>query len=311
MQRMIRRQIVALLLLALSLVSIGCVGEDLVGTSKLTLTLSGGEALRTGFPHKEGSTTHEFVDGWTAKFTKYVVVVGNIRLTDPETKAVVGSWDKSVVADLMATGSDQSIGTKDLTTLSDLPARRLDFGFDVTKATSSTENRSAKAEDLKMMIDKGWSHYAEGEATKNEETIQFKLGVGLNIRYEECSNGVDNSRGIALENQKTTLAQLNSHVVHLFWDSFATGDEDLRFAPFAAVAGDDKIVTSDELKQQDLTQLKGTDGKPLQDNGKSVFYNDAGLLPPDSLTLFDFYKYGVQISFHFNGLGLCRPKPIN
>lgn len=300
-----------LAILVVSVLSLGCVGEDLVGTSKLELTIGGGEALRVGFPHKEGNTTQAFVDGWTAKFTKYVVILGNITLTHPETKAEVSKWNKTIALDLMAKASqntDQSIGSETLTTITDLPARRLDVAFELSKATSSVENKSVSAEDWKEMVNKGWSTLIEGEATKNGETIKFRFGLDLNIRYYDCVNGKDKTQGIALENQKTTVAFIYTHAIHLFWDSLSSGDEDVRFDAFAAVAGDDNMVTSEELTKQDLTQLKNTEGKLLQHNGKQVFYNDGGLLPPDNLTLLEFFKYGVRSSIHFNGLGLCKAK---
>ncbi len=284
-----------------------------MGDSKLALTVGGGEALRVGFPHKEGERTHEFVDGWTATFSKYVVVMGNVTLTDPETQTEVKRWDKMVALDLMATASqssDQSIGSEALATLQDLPSRRLDFGFEVSKATDQVERRSAQDEDLQMMIQKGWSTYVEGTAKKEGKSVQFKLGFQLNYRFEECVNGKDRTKGIALENQKTTGAFLYAHAIHLFWDSLGSGGEEARFDALAAVAGDDNIVTSEELKQQDLTQLKDAAGQPLKHNGKPVFYDDGGFLPPEKLTLLDFIRYGISISFHFNGLGLCKGVPL-
>ena len=306
-----KRCIIALGLLFLSCLWMGCTGEDLVGTSKLQLTIGGGEALRVGFPHKEGSLTHAFVDGWTAKFTKYAIVLGNIVLTHPETKAEVKRWNKMVAVDLMATASqstDQSIGSEELTIISDLPARRLDFGFEMSKATADTENRSVKDEDMQEMLKQGWSIYIAGTAKKADKTIQFKVGFQLNIQYEECVNGKDKTKGIALENQKTTGAFIYPHAIHLFWDTLGSGDQKVRFDAWAAVAGPDNIVTADELKKQDLTQLKDADGKPLTHDGKPVFYDDSGLLSPDSLTLLDLVRFGIRESVHFNGLGLCKAK---
>ena len=134
------------------------------------------------------------------------------------------------------------------------------------------------------------------------------MGFALNIRYEECINGKDKTKGIALENQKTTGAFIYAHAIHLFWDTLGSGEEKVRFDALAAVAGSDNILTSDELKQQDLTQLKDADGKPLTHDGKPVYYDDGGLLPPETLTLLDFVRYGARESIHFNGLGLCKAK---
>ena len=91
-----------------------------------------------------------------------------------------------------------------------------------------------------------------------------------------------------------------------FWDTLAAGDESLRFDAFAAVAGDDDLVTNDELRQQDLTDLRDENGDPLKDNdGKTVYYNDGGSLPADQQNLEAFLNYAARSSIHFNGVGLC------
>ena len=46
-------------------------------------------------------------------------------------------------------------------------------------------------------------------------------------------------------------------------------------------------------------------------DGTRVFYNDGGVLPPDSLTLKTFLEYAARYSVHFNGVGLCLSDPEN
>ncbi len=162
------------------------------------------------------------------------------------------------------------------------------------------------------MIAKGWSFLFEGTANKEGVgEIKFRIGLPLRMRYSECSNGKDSTLGLAVESNKKTGALIYLHPIHLFWDSLGEGNAKLRFDAFAAVAGDDKVVTSEELATQDLTKLKGLDGERLKDTGGAlVYYDDSGFLPPDQLNLLAFFQFAARDSVHFNGLGLCKSERL-
>jgi hypothetical protein len=290
---------------------IACTGEQSAGTGSVELTMSGGAALRQGFPHKEGQVEHKFTDGWTATFSKFVVVIGNMTLSRPQTSEVVGQWKNSVMVDMKSPDvqSGKTPGTVVLAEIKDVPAIRLNLGFSMEKATSSTENRNVDKADAALMIKNGWSVLFEGEVKRKEETVKFRFGLAVPTDYTKCTNGEDNTLGLAVEANKKTGALIYLHAVHLFWDGLGITNARLRFDPMAAVAGDDKLVTSDELKKQDLTQLKDADGKPLKDgNGKPILYDDSGLLPPENTNLLEFVRLNLRNSVHFNGLGLCNTK---
>jgi hypothetical protein len=282
-----------------------CVGEDIAGEGDLALEVSGGAALREGFPYTEGSVTYEFVDGWELEFDSYVLAVGDVNLSEQDDGSEVASWEGPKVMDLAASGT----GAEELTTIGGLPARRLDFGFSFLAPPSVPSQSSATAEDVQLMVDNGWSLLAAGEANHPEtgRTVGFRLGLPVAARYYECINGKDTTQGVAIEANKTTGAYIYAHAIHLFWDTLASGDEDLRFEAFAAMAGDDDLVTEEELKSQDLTDLRDADGNPLvDDQGNPVVYNDGGLLPPGEWTLYHFVVYAARASAHFNGIGLCK-----
>ncbi|MCK6511389.1 hypothetical protein L6R29_15640 [Myxococcota bacterium] len=291
-----------------------CTGEDFAGKGTVALSLSGGEALREGFPHKESGTERSFVDGWKLKFTKLLIVVGDVALVRPEKKDVAASWKGPLLVDMMAEavqgGGTQ--GTLEFAEIKDVPALRLNVGFSVLPATAGVEKRYATEADANEMIAKGWSFLFEGTANKEGTAeIKFRLGLPLHLRYSECSNGKDSTLGLAVESNKKTGALIYLHPIHLFWDSLGEGKSKLRFDAFAAVAGDDKLVVSDELATQDLTKLKGLNGERLKGaDGALVYYDDNGLLPPDQLNLLAFFQFAVRDSIHFNGLGLCRSERI-
>ncbi len=288
----------------------GCTGEDLAGRGDVTFSITGGEALKTGFPHTESGVTYSFVDGWSVKLTKFVVVVGQLELTDPLTAEVVASWDETVVVDLQssqtADSKSKSKGADQLTVLEGVSALRHDVGFVMPVINDSTINRSAAPADVALMKQKRWSVLWEGEATKGTEVVTFRFGLSIPTRNYHCVNGVDKTRGLAVESDKSTAAYIYAHVIHPFWDSLAFGDEDLRFDPFAAVAQNGH-VTEAELATQDLNNLIGVDGKPLTDShGNRIYYNDAGLLPLDKQNLLEYVRYAIRSGSHFNGIGRCK-----
>ncbi len=258
-------------------------------------------------PYTEGSVTHAFVDGWTLTFDTYIVSVGDVLLTDPSTGAEEARWDKAVLVDLKASASARAA----LHTFEGLPALRLDIAFATPAPQQGVELRDVSQADADEMVQKGWTLLAEGEAKKGAETIRFRLGLSAPIRYERCVNGKDNSKGIAIEANKTAGALIYAHAIHLFWDSLSFSTQNLRFDAFAAVAGADGLVESEELKLQDLTDLKDAQGQPLMDGGKPVLYNDGGLLPPAEQDLYHFVTLAARQSPHFNGLGLCSEQPLN
>ena len=303
-----KRCVVSLLLLGV-LAQYACVGEDVAGEGDVSIEVGGGAALREGFPYTEGDVTYAFIDGWEVGFDKYIIAIGDVRFTEQDDGDEVESWAGPKVMDLTVS----TTGSEALIDLDGLPARRLDFGFSVVAPRVLPDESTASSDDIQRMIDHGWSLLVEGEATHPESgrTIRFRLGLPVATRYDECINGKDTTRGVAVEASKRTGAYIYTHAIHLFWDTLASGDEDLRFEAFAAMAGDDDLVTEEELKAQDLTDLRSADGAPLIDaDGHAVVYNDGGLLPLGEWTLYHFITRAAMASQHFNGIGLCKSASI-
>jgi len=297
-----------LLLPVLAVAGAGCTGEEAAGQGALQLSVSGGAALRDGFPYNEGSTTFSFVDGWTLKFSKYIVSVGNLKLSEPGTGAAIASWAGPAVLDL---GKEAS-GSVDLVTLEELPARRHDLALDFAAVAAAADNRNVEQTDLDLMAKNQWSLLVAGEAAHSTKgSVRFQFGLPIPTHYYECINGKDKTQGIAVEAQKTTGAFIYAHAVHMFWDTLGTGDEDLRFDAFAAVKGNDDLVTEEELKGQDLNDLRDEQGKPLTaQDGKPIFYNDIGKLAPGQQTLYHFLIEAMRASVPFNGIGLCTQRAL-
>ncbi len=290
---------------SLFLYSAACVSEDTASEGSLSLEVNGGAVLTEGFPYNEGEVTHAFADGWELRFDKYVIAIGDIELAEQDDGTVIEKWTDLKVIDLARSAA----GKEALVTIDSIPARRFDLGFSIKAPTKTNILSTADTEDLDLMIENNWSFLVEGEAyhPEKQRTVKFSFGFPIATRYFECINGKDSTQGIAVEADKTTGAYIYSHGIHLFWDTLAAGDEDLRFDAFAAMAGEDNLVTEEELKNQELIDLKDENGNPLPDaSGKRVVYDDGGLLPPDKWSLYHFVEYAARASMHFNGVGLCK-----
>lgn len=289
-------------------VSAGCTGEQTAGSGDLALSVSGGAAVRDGFPHVEGDATFAFADGWGLQFTKYVVSVGNVRLTQARAGGEEAFWAGPLALDLKKNAS----ASVDLTVLTGVPALRQDISFGFLAASSAIAPGNVDAADLDLMAQNGWSLLAEGTATQaSKGTVRFRIGLPAVTHYYECINGKDQTQGVAVEASKTTGVFIYAHAMHMFWDTLGTGDEDLRFDAFAAVKGADDLVTEQELLSQDLNDLRDGAGHPLLDSaGKRIFYNDNGKLPPGQQTLYHFVLEAFRASAHFNGVGLCKQQSL-
>lgn len=285
------------------LTAISCTTEDDAGKGSFKISASGGKAIEAGFPHTDNGAEHAFVDGWTMQFTKYIAAIGDIKITDPDSGNEKGSYPTVTVMDLKNDTGKETL----ITTINDLPAKRLDISFSVFPVTESVENKNVDEEDFDYMLENGLSYLVEGIAEKEGVEIIFRFGLTVSTKYSNCINGVDQTKGIVVERNKTSGAYIYAHALHLFWDTLGFGNEDLRFDAFAAVAGDDDIVTESELKEQDLDDLRDENGDKLRDSdGKVVKYDDNGSLPLDNRTLEAFLNYAARAGIHFNGVGFCE-----
>lgn len=282
--------------LACVLGAAGCSGDD-TGSGDVVIEVAANQAIRQGFPHEEAGMELAFVDGWEFEVTAFLVAIEDVELrTASETGdgEVVASMAEMVIVDL---ASDET-GSVEIGVIEDAPATRVDFGFSTARATAAARVEGASSEDVQAMIDGGYMTFIRGVATPEGggDPIEIAVGSSVAATYTSCINGKDGTKGMAVENNTSTNVFIYPHLVHLFWDTLGAGDEDLRFAPWAAAAGDDNLVTNDDLETVDLTAVLGDDGVPL--------YDDSGLL--DTYTLRAFVERGMAESMHFNGIGFCR-----
>ncbi|WP_199303431.1 hypothetical protein [Synechocystis sp. PCC 6803] len=242
--------LVSLLFVLLS----GCGGENLsspemnaspsANQGTLTVRANGEERAR------EGLTTK---DGWVLDFNHVYVSLADINAyqvgsafdasTDaslPETAVAIAMPGPTVV-DLAMTGKDA-----ETVLVGETPAPAGKFNALSWQMPLATEGPA-----------QGYSILLEGMATKDGQTIPFKLGVKKELGFV-CGDFVgDERKGILTAGGKADL-EATFHLDHLFGDGQEPVDSDINlsafgFDPLAALAGEKGI----DLNSQDLQARLG------------------------------------------------------
>jgi hypothetical protein len=267
----------ALLGLALA----GC-GHD-AGSGDVEFTVWGEEYVEDGIP------AETFEDGWSAKFSEFLIVLGEVTVAD----ASAGDGNRisgTQLFDLVTPGPHE-IGRLD-----GLEARQWDtVGYEVRTITADTElHPSASADDLATMRAGDYSIYVAGFATKNSETKSFAWGFQNSTSYARCVSEAEGREqyGVLVTNGGTEHVELTIHGDHFFYDDLASPNAVLRFDAIAnADANDDGDVTLDELGSVKLVAIEeGTYG-----TGSAGRVDDLGA----------FVQALTATLGHFRGEGHC------
>ena len=280
---------------------IGCdPGADGVGTGTLVLRLSGEGAAKQGYPYtKDNGQRLEFVDGWTIRFSKFLVSLGELRV-----RASDGSEGFVAEGPFVA---DIQKGDPEIARAAGLKARRWDrFGFKVIAPTAAATNlNGVAAADVERMTAGGFNYWIEGTAEKGGETYAFRWGLANPTRNANCTNGTDNTDGFVVRNNGTTVGEITIHVDHLFWDTLGTEQAKLRFEPIAGASRDDREITFTELAGQRLDNLQGRTGERLKNEAGQPLIYDPGSIPILAYNLQGFMLASSASQAHVNGVGLC------
>jgi hypothetical protein len=264
------------------------------GTGEVRVAISGEEAARSGFPVGSGEDEIAFVDGWTLAIDKVLV-----SLTDFELKAADGD-DAVVDADPVI--ADLHLGEPELWRFDGVPARRWDrVGFRYAPPTRGTRAANdVSDEDIERMADAGYSLLIEAVASKDGQDIELEYGFAFEVRHTHCVNGQDETDGLVVPTNATIDAQITVHLDHLFFDTYASEDAQLRFDPMAAMAMDGVVTLDDLAAQTNLSDLVDAAGEPLD-----LAYESGSTFDPVPDDLRDYVIAAATTTGHFNGEGHC------
>ena len=237
------------------------------------------------------------VDGWSVKYSRFLVVIGNISVADASGKEAARMGGTKLVDHVKK-------GVKTLTTFPDLPAQAYErVGYEIVPATAATELVEATAADLDLMVKGGYSVYVEGTGTKDGVSKTFKWGFSKKTRYLECKaeQGGKETEGIVVTSGGDDTSELTIHGDHFFYDRLqadATGQipTNLRFELLARA--DDQGNKDGEISLEELGQT------PLD---LQLGYDPSGFAVA---SMRDFLAELSRTAGHFRGEGECTVQDI-
>ncbi|MDY7230315.1 hypothetical protein [Hyalangium rubrum] len=255
------------------------------GTGDVVFTTYGED-----FIEKEMPAT-EFEDGWSVRYTKFLVVLGELKVANHENEVAASSTSAKVY-------DVHRAGPVEVVRFTGLAAEDWDeVSYAIAPSAEATAG-NASEEDVARMKTGGFSVYVEGTGTKGSDTKRFAWGFTHNTLYEHCESP-DIGEGVTVPSGGEEVVQLTMHGDHLFFDDLQSPEAKMRFDAIAqadglGIAGPDGEVTLQELATVDLTTLpRGTYGT----GGASNVRN-----------LRDFVSSLVRTVGHYRGEGECSPK---
>ncbi len=297
---MLKKLISALLFPALlALAPAGC-GEDDAdpvasgGKGSAVFTSWGEEFIEDQIPAGgEGG----LVDGWTVKYSKFLVVIGGVAVADASGKEVARMSGTKLVDHVKK-------GVKTVVSFPDLPAQAYEnVSYEILPADAQTELLEAAAEDKELMVTNGYSVYVEGSATKEGATKTFKWGFTRKTRYLNCKSeqGGKETDGIIITNGGSDTSELTIHGDHFFYDRLQADPEgkiptNLRFEVMAKAddqGNKDGEVTLDELEKTPIDLSLG--------------YDPSGF---NVVNMKDFVSRLSRTTGHFRGEGECSVQDL-
>ncbi len=274
-------------LLVASLAVVACSSSDASGSGKVAFTTWGEEFIEEGIP------ATVFADGWSVKYDRFLVILGNVKVADGATVAAEMATPRlfnHVVPKPKAVVDFPSIGAKPWPNVSYVigPAANADLGTGATEA------------DKTFMTTNGYGLYVEGKATKGAETKAFKWGFSVKTLFDSCKGDVSGKEvdGVVVTNGGTDSVELTIHGDHLFYDDLQSPEAKVRFQNIAdADADKNGEVTLAELEAVKLARLPAANG---------------GYGTGSDSKVVDLRAFVTELSRtvgHYRGEGECFAKP--
>jgi hypothetical protein len=261
--------------LAIAVGCAACSSPTSEGQGSEDFTTWGEAFIEGGIPAGDG--TSGFVDGWSLRYTKFLVSFHDIRVADAAGN-VVASMDTPRFVD------NTKLGVKELVRFPELDAKAYpNVSYAIEPAVSDEEIvGGADPADLTMMVDGGYSFYAEGTAEKPDPddatatlTKTFHWGFKTQTAYEDCHSAEENgisTEGLVVTANQTDTSELTTHGDHLYYDSLQSGDNAkptlIRFEEKAAADdppngdGDGEITLAELCKARIDPSIYNTSGLP-------------------------------------------------
>jgi hypothetical protein len=176
------------------------------GAGTVTFTSWGEEYIEEGLPLDDTSTPGPdgFTDGWTVKYTKFVLVYKDIALAQ-KTGAVGPKQAGALVLDLTRPGPTT------LLTFADVPAGKWDrVSYALAPDAAAVAVGAIAAADAERMRSEGLDLWLEGTGTKGAASKAFSWTFAQDTLFEDCTNP-DFGEGVTVPTGGSETVQLTTH----------------------------------------------------------------------------------------------------
>ena len=289
-----------LLLASLAVFAAACGDDDPTsngGTGTAKFTTWGEDFIETGIP-ANADGENGFIDGWSVKYSKFLVVFGGVTVTDQALSSPAYTQSGTILV------NNVNAGVKELFSFP-APARAYDrVSYQIVPATADTTLVGVDAADHDFMVQNKYRLYVEGTATKGTVSKTFKWGFTGVVSYTGCKSedyGKE-TEGIVVTNGGTDTTQLTTHGDHLFYnrlqaDPAKVVPTTLHFDPLASADDADTGNQDGEVTLEELAKvsLSGLLAEPYN-------YNPSGLPATNLRALVEELSRTVG---HFRGEGEC------
>ncbi len=299
-----------LLAVAFGVASTACSDDDgSKGSGTLAVSIQAEETITDGL--EPGTGSENIVDGWSVRFEKYVVALGDVRLGKDATH-VAESSGKKLALDLTTLAQ----GGRPFTELPDIEATQYDFfGYALVPAGDAERDSTVSEADFAEMVTAGASYLIEGSLEKSDgqscppggqcravSKIDFRLVVPAHVAFGPCELESVPQPGVVVTEGGTSEVGITLHGDHMFFDAFPTGDEVVhRRAQWLADADVDQ---DDRVDFAELGSIRGAD---LSDLFPSAEYS-LGTWTKTSFPLesaADVVQAQLSTQGHYQGEGEC------
>lgn len=237
---------------------------------------------------EEGIPSDEFVDGWSVRYDKFLLVLRDVTVADGAT--IGARWEAATVFDLVRPGP------KPVVTFRDLEARPWpSFSFQIGPSSPDAALAPGVTEADRALLGAA-SLRVVGVATDGTRTKRFDWSFARPTRFADCRGDKDGRLliGVSPIEGGVDSVQLTIHGDHLFYDDLQAGSARLRFGPIADADADaDGAVTLAELDAVRLATIPKSSGA----------YGTGSASDVD--TLGAFVAALARTVAHFRGEGEC------
>jgi len=271
------RSALPLALLASLSLTAACSGGS---TGTLVAAIYGEEFIEEGLP------ASVFSDGWSVKFDKFLVSVGEM------------SWGKEAGVPLLSAAAfhsfdlvSPSAGMGQTITIGTVPEGKYPaVSYRLAPPPAGAMAGNATVSDKALLSQEGYAVYVVGTATKGAQSMKLDWGIDADVRFGNCES--------TAEIAGSGRSVITIHADHLFYDDLTSEEPNVTFDLMStADANADGTITLAELTAVDITTLPNYQVGSKRLGAKTIE------------NLGDFVRYLVTTVGHIDGEGHCQVTP--